>query len=264
MTRLEGKSWKIKSITRGKELMLVFTNNLTTYMLCFNFGKLGHFNIAPVGTDPETYIKSACLTFETQCGKVLYLKDIIHFSTWKWGDNWSIGKGYDIIFQNREWKLELQKYMRDKRKAKRYDRPIFISLLDQCLFNGIGNFTRSEILARCRFSPFTHLREVLSNEILRTEFFNVCYQVLDDIHFLGGCQFEDIWMNPFGINNTNFKRWIQVYNKSKSMKILDSKDREFFFKRSWRYEYILWRGTIEEHDPRLWPKIYRKQQQKGK
>jgi hypothetical protein len=139
-------------------------------------------------------------------------------------------------------------------------------MCDQRFFNGIGAFTRSEILARTRFSPFTLFSEILENEILREDFFSSCKETMADIVRFGGLQFQH-WKNPFGVPKDNFNSWVRCYNKlEKSYYIKDSAGRMFWFPKIWAVEYAKWiRPQIIEldiQDTRLFEKIYSKTKRK--
>jgi len=128
---------------------------------------------------------------------------------------------------------------------------------DQYLFNGVGNFSKCEILARVRFSPFTTLTEVVDSDILRNDFFDVIRDTLSDIHRHGGLQFQ-YWVNPFRQNRDNFDKWVMCYRRiRKAYFMKDSVGRNFWFMKRWLLDYIEYVKDSDVQDTRLLEKIYR-------
>lgn len=259
---LENKQWKITARHRGKEMILDFSNNIESHHLKINFSKIGsleYYDINEEIEDIESFDKRAVLRFYTD-DKLYFISDFTRYTLWRWSNEWDTRRSPDIVTEHNKWRDHLFEH----RKIKYFKRPIFEIFTDQRFFNGIGNFSRSEILARMRFSPFTNFNEILENDILRNEFFNISREVLDDIARLGGMQFK-YWTNPFKVSKRGFNKWVRCYNKMpKSFFTKDSKGKVFWFMKEWLRDYALWSKedlNVPDNDVRdtaLLIKIYKK------
>ena len=254
LTILEGKTWRMSASSRGKEMIIVFKSEEESHSLKVGFAKIGCIeSITYDRVDTEAFLKRAVLRFYTK-ERIYYISDFTRYTLWRWTDQWDANRSPDIIFEHNDWRASLYR----KRKIKYFKRPIFEILTDQRFFNGVGNFSRSEILCRTRFSPYTLFSEVLELDILRDDFFNVCRETLDDIALHGGLQFEH-WKNPFGKTNKMLNKWVRCYNKlPKTYFLKDSRGRKFWFEKKWIPDYIKWVDDNEVQDTRLLKKIYRK------
>ena len=250
---LNGKEWKISSAFRGKEMMIIFSNEDEKHYLKVGFAKIGSIEIFdPTNIDPVYFDKRAILRFYTQ-DKIYAISDFTRYVIWRWSEEWDPNRSPDIITQHNDWRDLLY----EKRKIQYFNRPIFDILTDQRFFNGIGNYTRSEILGRTRFSPFVPFSEVLNTDILRDDFFHTCREVLNESALFGGMQFK-FWINPTGINKDKFNRWIRCYNKPrKAYFIKDSRGATFWFAKKWSIDYLIWSEDKEERNTALFQKIYR-------
>lgn len=250
---LDGKKWKIKSIFRGKEMMIIFKSSEENYTLKVNFAKIASIETYELDTTDPLFDRRAMLRFYTS-DKIYAISDFTRFVMWRWSDEWDLSRSPDIVTQHNDWR----DYLYANRKKAYFTRSIFDILTDQRFFNGIGNFSRCEILCRTRFSPFTPFDEVLSSDILRNDFFNVTREVLNDIAMHGGLQFQH-WKNPFGISNKKFNKWVRCYNKpKKSYYIKDAKGSTFWFDKRWTTAYLEWSKAHQDRDTTLSEMIYRK------
>jgi endonuclease VIII-like 1 len=250
---LEGKPWKVESSFRGKEMMLRFSNDDDHHNLKVNFAKIASVETFEIDTEDPLFDRRAMLRMYTS-DKIYAISDFTRFVMWRWSDEWDNNRSPDIVTQHNDWRDHLYA----SRKSPYFKRPIFDLLTDQRFFNGIGNFSRCEILCRTRFSPFTPLSEILSSDILRDDFFTVTREVLNEIASLGGLQFQ-YWKNPFGTSNKKFNKWVRCYNKpKKSYYMKDSKGTKFWFEKKWSPDYAEWAKTHEVQDTTLLEKIYRK------
>jgi endonuclease VIII-like 1 len=250
---LDNKIWKISSQYRGKEMMITFSHEDERHYLKIGFAKIGSIEVFdPNNIDPEYFDKRGILRFYTE-DKIYAISDFTRYVIWRWSSEWDTNRSPDIITQHNDWRDHLYQ----SRKIDYFKRPIFNLLTDQRFFNGIGNYTRSEILGRVRFSPFTPLSEVLSLDILREDFFQTCREVLNDSALFGGMQFK-FWINPLEINKNKFNKWIRCYNKPrKAYYIKDVKGAKFWFLKDWSLDYLDWAETTEERNTALFQKIYR-------
>ena len=260
---LENKKWKVSSISRGKELILIFDDGIETKKLKIGFARVGCIECVPISSiDKADFDKRAMLRLYTS-DKVLYLADFTRYAIWRWSD-WDPTRSPDLYFEHNQWRS----YLHSKKNTVWFDQAVFHVMSDQRYFNGIGNFSRTEILSRTRFSPFTHLSEILEVDILRNDFFSTCKDVIGDIYNKGGLQ-HIYWKNPFNISTTDMNNWIRCYNKLEKGKpsavflITDRDGRKFWFDRKWTSEYVKYANTINNVvdvlDTRLLKKIYRTQ-----
>ncbi len=259
---LDNKIWKVSTKSRGKEMMVEFISGKETHYMKIGFARIGNvqtFELNEIGS--EDFTNRAMLRFYTE-DKIYAVSDFTRYVIWRWSDEWDKNRSPDVFLEHNNWRVHIY----NNRKHKYFKRPIFQLMCDQRFFNGIGTFTRSEILARTRFSPFTLFSEILETEILREDFFNSCKETMTDIVRFGGLQFKH-WTNPFGVPKDNFNSWVRCYNKlEKSYYIKDSAGRMFWFPKKWAVEYAKWiRPQIIEldiQDTRLFEKIYSKTKRK--
>lgn len=255
LSRLSGKLWNVRSEFRGKEMMIILSSKEESHKLKIGFARIGSLHLCDVRSIPDNFDKVAMLRFYTD-SQILYLYDFTRFSIWKWSEIFDPNRSPDIVIQHNEWRDKLYFY----RKNKFFKRPVFEAIIDQRFFNGIGNFSRSEILARTKCSPFMKMDELLESDILRTDFFEVCRDTLNDIALLGGFQHK-YWKNPFGIDKKKFNKWVRCYNKfPKSFYQKDSSGRMFWFEKKNLVDYVEWAKKFKDsevHDTRLLEKIYK-------
>jgi endonuclease VIII-like 1 len=250
---LSGKEWKVSSQSRGKEMIIKFLNEEEELYMKVNFAKIGSVETYELNESGDVFDKRALIRFYTD-DKLFSISDFTRFIIVRWTSDWDTNRSPDIVFQHNDWRDLLY----EKRRIAYFDRPIFDILTDQRFFNGIGNFSRSEILARTRFSPFTPFSEVLSSDILRNDFFEITREVLNEIHNLGGLQFKH-WTNPFGKKGRGFSQWMRAYNKPRKAYFHnDSKGKKFWFEKRWAREYLEWTEATGVQNTTLPQKIYRK------
>lgn len=254
LSPLEGKSWKVSSSSRGKEMMLIFRNGSEELSMKVGFARIGQVEFYPLDSVDEDYFsRRAMLRFYTK-DRVYFISDFTRYVIWRWSSEWDTRRSPDIVTEHNDWRDHLYK----NRKIPYFKRPVFEILCDQRFFNGVGTFTRTEILARTRFSPFTAFDEILQNDILRNDFFIICRETMEDIIRLGGLQFEH-WKNPFKVSKRNFNRWVKAYNKmGKAFYVRDTSGRKIWFVRDWIPEYVKWARENQVQDTRLLEKIYSK------
>lgn len=254
---IDGKSWEVTSGFRGKEMMVSLSSEDETYNLKIGFARIGTLHTCSLDCIPDDFDKVAMLRFYTDT-EVLYLSDFTRFSQWKWSLDWDKNRGPDIVSQHNEWRDKLYKY----KKSLHLKKPVFEVVMDQRYFNGVGNFSRSEILCRVKCSPFMQFDEMLESDVLRTDFFEVCRDTLNEIAVHGGLQFK-FWTNPFGVDKKKFNRWVRCFNKfPKTFYQRDSKGRMYWFEKKNLIDYVEYaEKKIKEsdvQDTRLLEKIYKK------
>ena len=99
-------------------------------------------------------------------------------------------------------------------------KPICEVMLDQSLFNGIGNYLRAEVLFRAGVNPFDDAKDVLSGP-KGEEIIGLCRCVAQEVLCLG--------LNKYGSPEEvkEFEKWLKIYGKGKSKK--DNKKRVIWF-----------------------------------
>lgn len=257
---LDGKTWEITSTSRGKEMMVIFTCGEEVHRMLFGFGRIGSISHCNINEIPEDFERNAQLRFYTET-EIIYLNDFTRLSIWRWVGGFNKNRGPDIVSQHNEWRNKFYLY----RKSYHLKKPVFDVIMDQRYFNGIGIYTRAEILARSKCSPFMMFNEMLESESMRNDFFEVCKEVLIALASAGGMQFK-FWKNPFGMNKKRFNRYVICFNKPGfAFYHRDSKKRFFWFDKKFTTDYMLYLITNPKYangeesvlDARLREKIYR-------
>jgi formamidopyrimidine-DNA glycosylase len=248
---LEGKSWAVHSLSRGKEAKVVFENLKTKRELLVYFFKGGcweWYENEQATTENPDYTRDHRLSLHFEDGSIMSLQDQFHQSHWKWRDprfQWGAYRSPDIVLEHNAFR----RYMYDMRHHPYLSKPVYKVMLHPRFFNGLNNFTRCEILARTRFSPFTTMQEILSLEILREDLFDVSKGVLEDVYRLGGMQFG-LWKNPFGVDKSDLNQWVHVYKKKYDRNFFTVKDDEkiLYVHKRWRNEFILQGFKLTEEE----------------
>lgn len=223
----EGGIFTVQAQSRGKELMVEMTplGGTDKKTLAVTLGMSGSW--AMVRHDSprkEEVLKHAHLRLITPRGDLLVLHDVRRFAKWKWS-SWGADRGPCPLTEYNEF---TQVVRQNYQTHKAFKSPINELLLNQYFFNGIGNYLRAEILHRMDFSPFTIANQLASEQIeslLKTIHF--CCR---DAYALGGGQLKD-WVNPHGTSAHDFKDWMKVYGKGKS--VIDKTGRRFWYDEKW-------------------------------
>jgi formamidopyrimidine-DNA glycosylase len=240
---LQKGSFRVFSEPRGKEIKLNFSHIEEKMIL--QLAKVG--TIAQLKSknemSEEEFQKRAQLVFEMDDNSVVFIDDRTRFSIWRWGD-WKSSRSPDIVLEHNNYR----RYIYRNRNHKAFEKPIYEIMLHPRFFNGIGNFSRSEILARTRFSPFTPFKEILGSEILREDFFHVARETLEEIYQLGGCQFTH-WKNPNNVDPRPFKSWIKAYNRyDLAYFTRDSAGKIFWFRKEWLKEFYFFMKKLGKEE----------------
>jgi formamidopyrimidine-DNA glycosylase len=227
-------SWKVSSRSRGKEIMIDFDGPEKKSMLVhFKIAGYWKFDDIPPSED-EKYQKTGRMFFRTEEG---YMKLLDHYkiSDWKWSKGWGEDRGPDPVTEFDQFVEHMYRY----KDWDYFDNPVVVVMMHQLFFNGVNNFSRTEILARTRFSPFTPLRQILKEKIFRDDLFENTRYVLQGIYEKGGSQFR-VWRNPFGASKQPLKEWIIAYCRPEnSMPVIVGK-KYFWCLKRWEYELYLW------------------------
>lgn len=243
---LEGREWEVFSESRGKEAKVIFFRGTERHSLLVYFFKGGcwewYKDESSVLENPN-YERDHRFSIHFTDGSILSQQDQFHQSHWKWG-NWGPYRSPDIVLEHNAFR----RHMYEKRNHHYVNTPIYRVMMHPMFFNGINNFTRCEILARTRFSPFTTLKEILSSEILREDLFEVCKEVLEEVYLYGGMQFG-IWKNPFGVDKSLLREWVQVYkSRRKNYFTVVDEEKILYVHKRWLSEFKLRGIQIREDE----------------
>jgi endonuclease VIII-like 1 len=229
----------ISSQSRGKEILITCESKgpeKDTKNLLVNLGMSGAWTFLKHDfvNDREKYLKHMHLRFVADNGDILGMIDVRRFAKWKWVNTWSSNRGpcplteYDSFLNHLSFvhKKNQEKTIvnRDKHAA------LCEVLMDQSVFNGVGNYLRAEILYRADIDPFKKFYEASSEEINKiAKLTNECVKTAYE---LGGGQLKD-WKNPEGTSPKSFKEWIKCYSLPGFSSKVDKHGRRFWYDPKW-------------------------------
>jgi len=218
------KFW-ISSKSRGKEMVLslkdCFSSNSVPLRMTMGMG--GHFSVTESGKE----LKHSHLNFVSTSGLTLSFVDVRRFGKWHLGQNWSPDRGPD---PTAEFDLFSEKIMSSLDKAF-FKKPIYVALMDQRYFNGIGNYLRAEILYR--IPDLDPLRTPAGSAIMKKpEILDLCRDLPLIAYRLGGGQIKD-WKNPFLMENKSFSDFMMCYGDKSMSRVEDPNGRVFWYDPKW-------------------------------
>jgi endonuclease VIII-like 1 len=221
--------FKMQAKTRGKEMiidLIPLGDGLPKKSLSVTLGMSGNFAYIKKNSEHfDKIMKHAHLRFKTIEGNYLFLHDVRRFAKWKWVDGWAKNRGYCPLTEFNEF----SEYLRHNwYKQKVFNTPLNEILMNQSLFNGVGNYLRAEILYRMNINPFQPANKLTQLEVdSLIKFIHLCCR---DAYKLGGGELKD-WVNPNGTEGKTFKEWMLCYNKGAS--IVDKTGRRFWYDPQW-------------------------------
>ena len=133
----EDKEFSISSKSRGKELVLTMQHDSVQLPIQMTMGMTGYFRLHETGNEP----KHAHLKFLRSDGMSLCFIDVRRFGKWKQGSIWNTDRGPDPTTEFAAFKENI---LSNIHKAA-FKQPIYLLLMNQKYFNGIGNYLRAEI-----------------------------------------------------------------------------------------------------------------------
>lgn len=214
----------IQSDTRGKELMLSFSN--TENKLLFSMGMSGtwaYLNRRTFLFSEDKLLNYIRLSFVTPTGGKLVLIDHRRFAKWKWGKDFSKNRGPDVVNDYTKFSDNII----NNYGHKDFDKPVCELMMSQKWFSGIGNYLRSTILYYLDDNPFQSLNELLEKpEIFK--FLELCKSIPFLMYKKGGGELKT-WKNPFN-EEVNIKDII-FYGRGNSCK--DKTGRTFWYNPKW-------------------------------
>ena len=197
-------SFTITAQSRGKELSLQCGN----VSIKLTLGLTGYFTLVLTGKEP----KHTQLFFYRSDGYTLCFVDVRRFGKWIHSDNWNIKRGPDPILQYQQFKNNI---ISNLHKAV-FNKPIYVILMDQQYFNGIGNYLRAEILYRLsNVNPFASAKLAIKQEPLLLQY--CCY--IPKLVYMGG-------------GSQNF--YMLAYGNPKMLRIKDRNGRTFWYDPIWK------------------------------
>ena len=228
----EGNVFKLGARTRGKEMLLEFSpvgekiNKIPKRLLYVTMGMSGSFVYLRKDSERlEEVLKHAHLRIRTVKGNFLVLHDVRRFAKWKWAEGWNPERGYCPLTEFNQFSLEIRSRWRNH---KVFAQPLNEILMNQGVFNGVGNYLRSEILFRLDVNPFQPICNLSEDEL--NQLLKVCHLCCRDAYYLGGGQIKD-WVNPQGTDGRNFGEWMKCYGKGLS--VVDGTKRRFWYHPKW-------------------------------
>ena len=229
LSEFDDVAFKVSARTRGKEMLIDIVpigEGLSSKSLSVTLGMSGNF--AYVRKDSEQYeqvMKHSHLRFKTVRGNYLVLHDVRRFAKWKWSESWTKGRGFCPMTEFNQFSEHLRTHWYSH---KVFNTPINELMMNQSLFNGVGNYLRAEILYRMNINPFQPANQLSSMEmdsIIR--FTHLCCK---EAYTLGGGELKD-WVNPNGSDKKTFKDWMLCYGIGSS--VVDKTGRRFWFDPQW-------------------------------
>lgn len=203
--------------SRGKELILTFdnSNNGKIIRYSFSMGMSGNWLLS------ETEPKHSHFKMFFNNGKIICMVDPRRFAKWKIVETWNKDRSPDLVFEPQEWWIHFNK----KISNHKYDKiPIYELLMDQTLFNGVGNYIRAEVLYNMDIDPkLTHW------EIDTATLHRAIVTVMNEAYLVGGMEMA-AFKNPNQIEQPKNKGdWQKCYNKSTMSCIVDKNGRNFWY-----------------------------------
>jgi len=228
----KGAVFTMKAQSRGKELMLELEmiggdiEGSTVKKLLCGMGMSGNWiYIRKDAPQLENAFKHGHLRFQSTRGNWLILYDPRRFAKWRWVENWSSNRGYCPLTEFNEFQTAL---LENWYTHKAFNGRLCEVLMDQAIFNGVGNYLRAEILDRLDVDPF-QAANTLSLDKLH-ELIKITHFCVRDAYELGGGQLKD-WWNPEGKPAGSFDEWMKCYGKKE--KIVDNNGRTFWYDAKW-------------------------------
>ena len=164
----------------------------------------------------------------------LYFVDMRKFGTWRPGESFSQNRGPDPLFEFKEFKENIKNEI--VRGKINFSQRICNIMMDQRLFNGIGNYLRSSILYELDINPFQSAYNVLVNNdsSYNEEFFEMCRQMPALALEMGGTKIKD-WKSPVLSNYSNVDSnfFFRCYGNPNMSKTKDINGRTFWYNPKW-------------------------------
>jgi endonuclease VIII-like 1 len=222
-----GKPFRVEAQSRGKEMLITFSREGEKKSLLVSMGMSGNMVACDEVAGIVVLPKHAHLRIYG-AGVVICLVDTRRFAKWTWKDGFSENRGPCPVkeheaFRKNFWaKIGLIPHCMDTV-------PIIDVIMNQSIFNGIGNYLRAEIFHRADVNPFKSFDDLEDEEIERV--LDYCKICPAEAYVLGGGQLKD-WKNSFEVSAKSFHEWMQMYQKGE--KIFDRGKRALWYDKKWK------------------------------
>lgn len=209
--------------SRGKELMLKIGVEADTasgfypVKYFFSMGMSGNWQLdEPKHSHFKMYLENS-----TIC-----MVDPRRFAKWKIANDWNKDRSPDPLLEPTQWWVHFNEQI----AKHKYDKiPIYELLMDQNLFNGVGNYIRAEVLFNMDINPKLTHWEIETASLHRA----IC-QVMTEAYSVGGMEIA-AFKNPNQIDQPKNKGdWQKCYNKPYMSCIVDKNGRNFWHDPKWK------------------------------
>lgn len=235
----------VSAKSRGKELLVTFTKvgKSESHSLLMSMGMSGNWTMSKEKDGKIALPKHAHLRlFGTHNGLkqrvALCMVDTRRFAKWTWKSDFSSNRGpcpvkeYPFFWANIITKL---KYGPTQEK-KLSSAPALDIIMNQSLFNGIGNYLRAEIFNVADVNPFKSFERYTPEETERV--LKLCAALPIEAMHLGGGAIKD-WAGE-NSSKARFAEWLTCYLKMSSL--IDTGKRRFWYNPKWESseEFLLY------------------------
>lgn len=217
------KEFKLKSESRGKEMILIISDKYSTdsIPIRMTMGMSGQFALTNTGDEP----KHSHLKFYRNDGTTLSFVDVRRFGKWKQGLRWNSSRGEDPTTSFDSFWKDIMTNL----TSRAFKKPLYEVLMNQKYFNGIGNYLRAEIIYRAGdVDPFLPAGMQLAKY---PKILELCKDIPMLAYAKGGGSIRD-WDNPFGTNAIQ-EKFMLCYGNSSMSKRKDSNGRTFWYDKKW-------------------------------
>lgn len=246
LTILKNKDFRIQAESRGKELRLTFKDMKGDIIspngnesLHFAMGMSGNWSVMNNNEETLEAVKTSSSVKHIKISifsqdLILVMHDMRNFAKWRWDSDWSEKRSPCPLHEFEEFRKHLFEMENHPRKKKLRTKPLNEILMDQSLFNGLGNYLRAEIVYRLDVSPFQTFSD-LSNE-KKEELIQLCHDIPNLAYAAGGGEFYTFQNPNTADRESKIGNLIQVYNRRDKEEIAyidDMSGRRFWFHGKW-------------------------------
>jgi len=210
--------------SRGKELILTFENKDTSKIVRYSFamGMSGNWLESKLHGE---YPKHSHFIIHFSNINPVCMIDPRRFAKWKIVNTWNEKRSPDPLLEKTEW---YNYFLKKIQKPKYQIIPIYELLMDQELFNGVGNYIRAEVLFKMDIHPNLNITNIDINLLHQT----IC-QVMEEAYNVGGSQIS-AFINPNTSDQPKNKgEWQQCYKKPYMAQKEDRHGRVFWYNPKW-------------------------------
>lgn len=247
-----GGPFTVSASSRGKEMLLTLERENEKKHLLISMGMSGNVMADANVTETCVLPKHAHLRIYGQ-GTVICLVDPRRFAKWSWKEGFSENRGPCPVKEHKEFrknfwaKIGLLPHCLDTV-------PMIDVIMNQSIFNGIGNYLRAEIFHRADVNPFKSFDDLEDEEIERV--LDYCKICPTEAYVLGGGQLKD-WKNSFEVSAKSFHEWMKMYQQGE--KIFDRGKRALWYDKKWKdteehKKYVL---SLTEKPKKMSKKVFK-------